>query len=334
MSEASSTFWAVVTVAAAVGVFFSIRKKNAGAALVCGLVGGSAWLVCFSMGGEVRNQVSRDARRTARLQERREAMLAQYPLQSLEGRLPTMAASHVGEVFLSKESETDLAETEKITDVRQDRRRELLRKLHEGTVEIFSEEIGQGVSRMPRVVERVLAESARRDENPHQPEIIGSPDSPQPPAPTETIEASLKSLHRFGVEEFANAQDFGFVTKDGKQAAGFLAHRFTKPMKSDPRRRLKRFDLVGLLLNPQPVVYVSDKLPRMDELRSAPKRAPDGFETAAIDVLRDGQAVVIRDEPTGMRMVGAIRAAKQCLSCHEARRGELLGAFTYRFEKL
>jgi len=30
---------------------------------------------------------------------------------------------------------------------------------------------------------------------------------------------------------------------------------------------------------------------------------------------------------------GAIRAAKQCTSCHECQRGELLGAFSYRFER-
>ena len=333
-SEAGSIVCAAVTVLAAVGIFISIRKKFAGGALASGLVGGFAWLICFSLGGEVRTQIAREAWREARYKERRDKMLAEYPLESLEGRLPSVLASNVEEVILSKESESDLTNTEKITDVRQDRRREILRKLHEGTVEVFSEEIGQGVRRMPVVVEQVLAASARSDENPHQPEIIGSPDSPQPSASMESIDASLKALHRYGVEEFANAQDFGFVTKDGKQAAGFLAHRFTKPVKSDPRRRLKRFDLIGLLLNPEPVVYVSDKLPRMDELRSAPRRPLDGFETAAINVLRDGEAVVIRDEPTGTRMVGAIRAAKQCLNCHEARRGELLGAFTYRFERL
>lgn len=334
MSEAGSTFWAAVTVIAAVGMFLSIRKKSAGAAIVCGLLGSAAWLTCFSAGNEIRNQASREAYRESRYRERREAMLAQYPLESLEERLPTPIATEVVQVSLSKESESDLTATEKITEARQNRRREILRKLHEGTVDVFSEEIGQGVSRMPVVVEQVLAAAARPDENPHQPEIHGSPDSPQQSSSIAAIEDSLKSLHRYGVEEFANAQDFGFVTKDGKRAAGFLSHRFTKPVKSDPRRRLKRFDLVGLLLNPEPVVYVSDKLPRMNELRAAPKRAPDDFETAAIDRLRDGEAVVIRDEPTGTRMVGAIRAAKQCLTCHESRRGELLGAFTYRFERL
>ena len=180
----------------------------------------------------------------------------------------------------------------------------------------------------------MLDELVRADANPPQPEVIGSPDVPQPAAEQGPILASLKSLHRLGVEEFANAQDFGFVTRDGKQMAGFIPHRFTKPVKVDPRRRLKRFDLVGLLMHDQPVVYVSDKLPRMNELKNVPTRGLDAFEASAVQVLRSGEAIVIRDDAAGTRMVGAVRAAKQCLTCHETKRGELLGAFTYRFERL
>jgi hypothetical protein len=29
-------------------------------------------------------------------------------------------------------------------------------------------------------------------------------------------------------------------------------------------------------------------------------------------------------------MLGSLRAAKQCLDCHNVQRGELLGAFSYR----
>ena len=65
-SEAGSIVCAAVTVLAAVGIFVSIRKKFAGGALACGLVGGFAWLICFSLGGEVRNQVARDHWREAR----------------------------------------------------------------------------------------------------------------------------------------------------------------------------------------------------------------------------------------------------------------------------
>jgi hypothetical protein len=329
-NEAGSIVSAAVSVCAAAGVFIGIRRKIPAAVFFCGSTGCFALLACFCMGGEVRTQQARDAKQ----RETRYRLLAEYPLVTLEGRLPSRVGSPAEIVFLSSESKTDLDLTEKATDWRARQRQDLLKGLHDGTVEVFSEEIGQGAYRMPYVTKKVLGELARKDENPHQAEIVGSPDAPLPPAPEGTIEASLKSVHRLGVQEFANAQDFGFVTADGRQAVGFVPHRFTKPVRVDPRRRLKRFDLVGLVIHPEPVVYVSDKLPRMDELKSVPKRSLDGFEDAAVEALREGEAVVIRDDHAGTRMVGAIRAAKQCLTCHGAKRGELLGAFTYRFERL
>ncbi len=69
----------------------------------------------------------------------------------------------------------------------------------------------------------------------------------------------------------------------------------------------------------------------MDELKDAPTRELDFFERKALDRLRTDEGVVIKEQPGGIRMVGSIRAAKHCLECHSARRGELLGAFSYEF---
>jgi hypothetical protein len=38
---------------------------------------------------------------------------------------------------------------------------------------------------------------------------------------------------------------------------------------------------------------------------------------------------VIDDNDDRIRMVGSLRAGKNCLECHSVRRGELLGAFSY-----
>jgi len=35
------------------------------------------------------------------------------------------------------------------------------------------------------------------------------------------------------------------------------------------------------------------------------------------------------DAPNRIRMVGSLRAGKDCMECHSVRRGELLGAFSY-----
>ena len=41
--------------------------------------------------------------------------------------------------------------------------------------------------------------------------------------------------------------------------------------------------------------------------------------------------MIICDGPT-LRMLGAIRAANQCVACHAAERGQLLGAFSYTLQ--
>ena len=81
-------------------------------------------------------------------------------------------------------------------------------------------------------------------------------------------------------------------------------------------------------------VWASNNSNTPIELKNVPTRGLDAFEASAVQVLRSGEAIVIRDDASGTRMVGAVRAAKQCLTCHETKRGELLGAFTYRFERL
>jgi len=86
---------------------------------------------------------------------------------------------------------------------------------------------------------------------------------------------------------------------------------------------------VGLLLHAEPVVYVSEHLPRMDEQREAPTRPLDRFEASALEGLRRGEDILVQETAGNLRMLGAIRNAKQCIECHGGERGDLLGAFSY-----
>src|SRR5262249_24914209 len=88
-------------------------------------------------------------------------------------------------------------------------------------------------------------------------------------------------------------------------------------------------DLLGIVVHADPVVYVTDNLPRMDELRGAPTRPLDDFEQAGLKALRAGDDLFIRDRVEGRRVLGAIRSAEQCVDCHGGERGYLLGAFSY-----
>lgn len=67
----------------------------------------------------------------------------------------------------------------------------------------------------------------------------------------------------------------------------------------------------------------------MDELRDAPTRPLNPFETSALPALRKGRELEASFSADHIRMLGAIRATKQCLGCHAGERGEMLGAFSY-----
>lgn len=71
----------------------------------------------------------------------------------------------------------------------------------------------------------------------------------------------------------------------------------------------------------------------MKELTNASTRPIDEFERQGLPKLRNGDEIVVESKLNSIRMVGAVRAAKQCLDCHAVRRGDLLGAFSYSFHR-
>jgi hypothetical protein len=102
-------------------------------------------------------------------------------------------------------------------------------------------------------------------------------------------------------------------------------------VKEPPKERwlITRLELVSLLKHKEPAVYVSGELPRMEDLKKSKTRPPSEFEAKALKALRDGEDVVTEATTNHIRMVGALRASKQCLECHQVRRGDVLGAFSY-----
>jgi hypothetical protein len=136
------------------------------------------------------------------------------------------------------------------------------------------------------------------------------------------------------VIDFANPKGFGYV-RDRDHVAGFQSHRFgAMPQMDDrvpenKRWRIERLELVSLLTHDEPVVYLSDHLPRMDELRGAPTRALTPFENTALGAMGQGENLKVEGSADRILMLGSIRALKQCTSCHSVERGALLGAFSY-----
>lgn len=260
-----------------------------------------------------------------------------FPYISMKDRLPSSSTAR-SPVLLSPMTTDRLAKQEDLMeqDHRRwmgDRRTKALRALHEDTVQVFVNEEGFGVKRMGGV-KRWLTMGIRYEPPIPQPGA-SSPSSwkhealQSGPTPTQ----SLRSFHETSVLDFVNPIGFGFF-KDREHVAGFQEHGFREIPTSADRVKLQRLDLIGLLLHKQPVAYVSDNLPRMEELRAAPTRPLDEFEILGLSALRGGDDLFVRERGTECRMLGGIRAAQQCLTCHEVERGEMLGAFSYTFSYL
>jgi hypothetical protein len=96
-----------------------------------------------------------------------------------------------------------------------------------------------------------------------------------------------------------------------------------------PSRAIDRVELVSLLTELEPSVYVLDEMATPRLARQAKRRPLDEFERLGLDAVREGEELVwTREAP--IRMFGAIRAKGECLECHvKASEGDLLGAFTY-----
>jgi hypothetical protein len=141
-------------------------------------------------------------------------------------------------------------------------------------------------------------------------------------------------LHRDSIADFLSPTRLGYA-KDRRHVAGFQSHQFNFApnfRQSEPaptKYELRRLELVSLLKHEQPSVYVTENLPRMDLLRDVPLRPLDDFERDSLRRLWFGDDLVVDQQRDRLRLLGAIRAGKQCLSCHDAQRGDLLGAFSY-----
>jgi len=258
-----------------------------------------------------------------------------FPYVSMDDRLPTpkqqRSAEDLPATTVVRLGEMETLIEDKDRNGRSHYRNASLREIHEDAVRTFVDQPGFGVARMIRVSEESLKHEEPPIPQPGTPSA--SPWLPEElarkqPAESNTLD-NLLSLHRGSVLDFVNFAGFGYI-KDRQHVAGFQEHRVSQPPTPERPWTLQTLDLVGLWLHEKPIAYISKDLPRMKELRAAPTRELDDFETAGLLALQRGDDLFVRERGPERRLLGAIRAARQCLSCHEAERGDLLGAFSYR----
>ena len=275
-----------------------------------------------------------------------EKLKADFPFESLEGRLPERPPSDekVPEGFLWDANRRE----DRITDTPTTHS---LRRLHKHTVGVFINRPNFGAARMLRFEYYLALSRELQKATPPMPQPGFRSSSAAtwdevgkeiPVEKAEPVELRLRAMHMESMDsEFLDPMRFGYF-KDLRHVAGFSSHRFSRvPTGSSAKGlpphedwRVQRLDLVGLVLHPKPVAYVSENLPAMDELRKAPTRELNAFESTGLKALRESEELFVREMPDGsVRMLGALRALKQCAECHGCARGELLGAFSYELSK-
>ncbi len=239
---------------------------------------------------------------------------------------------------LTQSVSKELDETENRIEY-ESRRRFDLAHLHERPRLMFSQMIGFGVGRMIRWRPENLLRSPLRDirfDETFANNFSGDRGAWMAIWSLETSD-QIERLHLAAQTDFLDPDSFGALTEKPFKYTGFIEHAFHYPATATTDFKVwqvDRLELVSLLKFDRPQVYVLDHLPRMDQLSSekVPTRPLDAFESEALEQLRTAKDVAITNDGPKYRMLGSLRAAKQCLECHNVPRGELLGAFSYRLQ--
>jgi hypothetical protein len=263
--------------------------------------------------------------------QRLDALRAQYPFESLAKRLEferkssAVKTSPQEKVFLAADVKLNLDEQDDRYDASRHRRAWALRELHEETYNHFASAAGFGYSRMPSIQRLVI------DWEPRSPLVM-----PYTVGIESTSDsAALHAVHTAALDSFIASERQGFV-RSVDEVAGFESHgpeEMYHPGRcgcdSAPQWQVSRLELVSLLRHQEPRVYVAETMPTMDQLADVPHRPLDDFEKRSLPQLTTQKDIVFRDDTDRLLMLGAVRAGKTCLECHEGTRGKLLGAFSY-----
>jgi hypothetical protein len=317
------------------------------------LLGGLGWKTIaagegpiFGYGGTIKKNVTAEELRKL------------YPFESLKARLEYEHNAKVDKVpSLSAEAQQRLEAADQAFS-RPARwgggnvRAESLQKLHSSEVAQFIARDGFGNERLPTPSPRYLelppapsipfGSVSYKESTIEQDPRVSLPAQGPPSGTLRLLSTEAASMvHELGQASFLSAASFGYAkSRDG--VAGFRPHEFRfspvanlNPNNADGKEKnkerwvLRRLELVSLLKHEKPVVYVSQELPRMENLRRAPTRPLGDFEEKALKNLQGGQDLVTEATVNRIRMLGALRASRQCLQCHNVQHGQLLGSFSY-----
>jgi hypothetical protein len=214
-----------------------------------------------------------------------------------------------------------------------------LKTLHEDTTSLFLRDPNNGADRMytpPSMI--YLDDSYRRlEDQPGEPATFGK--SPDEAMARGESQRSLNDEHSFAMRSFLSPEGWGYV-RDRDHVAGFESHgfrrytEFRKYVLEKSTWFVDHIELVGILTQPEPIVYMTDKMPSMEQIKKGTTRKLDAFEEKGLKELARGEDLFIIEKDNTLRMLGALRATKSCLQCHDtAKEYDLMGAFSYTIRR-
>ena len=295
--------------------------------------------------------------RLRRLWEARE----KFPVMDLSDRLDYELADReqgTQTVELAKKVELALADDEQWFSEFSSYRRRRLSQLHSAKYEDFVRSIGFGAVRMvslsaeqlsvadlPFITHQNQIDEQQTDQKGAQWEKYILRSLEERPIYRIEGEPAGASLHWYGRNDFLLPDAIGVGSL--QESVGFEPHAIHVPIgqleygiQADNQAKhifrnwqMERLELISLLRFDKPKAYVLEHLPRMDHLSSAdiPTRDLNAFEKTALEKLRTDEDIVTRQTGDQLMMLGSLRASRNCMDCHAVKRGELLGAFSYRF---
>ena len=226
-------------------------------------------------------------------------------------------------------------------------RRSSLKRLHNRSVESFVKSMGFGVGRMmmpywfdlnpdPLILDNLPIRSFSN-------ELIERQEILLPPVwvqPAQEFNKDMRGFHFANKAEFLLPEANGVELREGEWI-GFTPHAFHWPrgfveLDEESLGSLVQLQLISLIKYDPPQAYVLDHLPRMDHLSKAGVKTRDlnDFELSALEELKDGEILVADVSADQVQALGAIVTVDSCQECHATQRGHLLGAFSYRFQKI
>jgi hypothetical protein len=264
---------------------------------------------------------------------------AKYPFKSLRDRLAfeqnnTSSGASIEPIELSPAITKNLDDQDDFEQYHFYSRSGALRELHEASYREFARAAGFGFMRMDSLRYRLALDETEFKFDLPAPITISAP---------KNATQSLTDTHTAAVDDFISPGRIGYARRRD-EVAGFESHRFRSLNErwqyanytaNNPQQwQVVRLELVGLLRHNEPRVYTAERLPSMDKLVDVAHRPLNNFEKTALPKLVTQEDIVINQQPNRIEMLGALRAGKTCLECHEGERGKLLGAFSYEIVRI